>query len=191
MGLTDALVILDRQHGFKSDVFDSGAVSVVPAPGARETDLTRAYIGYACARLDQLGVPWLVLSSGPYATRHELASKAAWGIKRVAYIACHINAGGGQYGLVKHDSRSSGGKRLATALADALLPVKGIRSSGVKVLTEKDRGWVCLSGIFEVPSTCAALFEPYFIDHADHEHLREGEIIGMALADGCASWLRT
>lgn len=192
MALTDVLVVLDRQHGFKSATFDPGAVDEVDGTKdvVAETELTRAYIAHACARLDDLGVPWTVLGFGPYGERHALASKAAWGVKRVAYIACHVNAGGGAYGLVKHDTRSSGGRKLALALTSTLVPVSGLASVKALPLRSDDRGWSCISGIYDSPSMCAALFEPYFIDHEAHAHLREGKIIGRALADGCASWLR-
>ena len=185
------LVLLDRQHlGKPSKPGDHGAVH-----GAlRETDLTDGYIAAASAALRARGHVVAVLTEGEYGQRHAEAiarAKAHPGMA-AAYLACHVNAGGGTYALVEHDARSAGGKRLADALAAGFAVLPGVSRGKVIALHAGECGWVCLDGIYAGPSTLsAALLEPGFIDVPAHAGLWTAaglERVGAAISRACERW---
>ncbi len=194
-----SLVLLDIQHrGRPSRPGDRGA----RGPAGAEADLAPWY-ALACAeRLAELGVPALLLGSGEYPDRHALARRLASAEDGpVAYAACHLNAGGGDYGLVGHDARSNGGAVLAKAVAG---PLSGLPElSGVRVVELWDdraephpwryRGLATLRGIYAGPARLSGvLLEPAFVDTPQHQPLLapEGlERLGRALAEGLHAWL--
>lgn len=181
-------VILDRQHlGKPSNPGDHGATY-----GAlRETDLTEAYIASAVASLEAAGIGSTVLVEGEYADRQRQAigiAKAEAG--RVLYVACHVNAGGGDYGLVEYDARSIGGAQAADALAALLPTLPGVSRGRTKGLASNERGFICLGGVYAGPANlCGVIFEPGFIDATAHAGLWTPDglaRVGSALAAGCA-----
>lgn len=185
------IAILDRQHlGKPSKPGDHGAVH-----GAlRETDLTDAYIAAAADALRRHGHTVEVLVEGEYGTRHHRAREIARGAPktRCAYVACHVNAGGGTYGLVEYDARSTRGAQLADELAHGLRALPGVTTSRTKGLGAGERGWVCIDGIYAGPANLAGvIFEPGFIDAGGHAGLWTAEgltRIGTALALACEGW---
>ncbi len=180
-------VILDRGHGQKAEgaAFDPG----VTHGRLREVDLSAAYIDEARARLVAAGHTVDLLDRGTYDARHAeaiaLAAKAP--TEQALYVQCHVNAGGGRYGMVEYDARSAKGRRAALSLADALDDLPEVSRTRVLALHPSERGWSCIDDIHASPSLCAALYEPFFIDASSHAALRTPEglrRIGAALAEG-------
>lgn len=206
------IVIFDRQHAGKPSRGpgsgmgeDLGAVMRTPAKDHYEADLTLAYIGHAVEALGkQSDVPVQVhvidpLTTPPrltYAQRQARANDIARQAPgaRVAYVACHMNAGGGSYALVQHDHRSVRGQALAGYIAEQFgwrLPVGRTR---VEPATGAwARGAPCIAGVYSGPANiCGVLVEPLFLDCPAHvAHITSGQglpAIGHAIAAGLLAW---
>lgn len=188
------VVVLDRGHGQKARGarFDPGAT----AGQVREVDLAQAYMEMALAELVTRGhlVHWL--ETGTYDERHREAIRfaAAHPDRDGLYVQCHVNAGGGKYGLVEHDHRSRWGRTAAACLADALDELPETPRVHVWDLDPSERGWVCIDDIYTSPTMTAALYEPFFIDSAAHAKLRTTEglaRVGLALAEGVHRYARS
>lgn len=180
------LVILDRGHGQKARAtpFDPGATF----GQLREVDLTAAYIAHAEIRLVWLGHQVEVLDTGTYDDRHAKAiALAADHGGPALYVQCHVNAGGGKYGVIEHDARSAAGRRAAAALADALDEIQETPTVHVWSLDPGDRGWTCIDDIYAAPTMCGLIYEPGFIDSMSHASLWTPtglSRVGGALAEG-------
>ena len=181
------LVVLDRGHGQKAAAarFDPG----VTLAGVREVELAEAYMHTALGELVARGhlVHWL--ESGTYDERHAEAIAYAAGRPdlEALYVQCHVNAGGGKYGLVEHDHRSRWGRTAAAAIADALDELPEVPKAHVWDLDPSERGWACIDDIYASPTMAGVLFEPFFIDSTAHFPLRQPEglaRVGVALAEG-------
>ena len=189
-----SLIILDRQHrGRASKPKDAGAAF----KGYVEADLVERYIAVATQELKRLGHRVEVLLSGEYGSRHvEAIALAKASKERCLYVACHVNAGGGRYALVEHDSRSKGGAAAAAIVARefALRLAPEVNTGKVVALGSADRGFACIDGIYAGPANLSAvLFEPGFIDSSQHAGLWTTaglSRIGVALAAGCDAWGR-
>lgn len=204
------LAILDIQHtGRASRPGDMGAGADLDhdgqvEPDEREVAIVRAYVDVARARLEGMGIEVLVLDQGEYSERHARAAAAAEARPRrdrAAYVACHLNAGQGDYGLVLYDHRSTGGRRLAESVAWELgaqlrPPLRRVVTSWTGAPTQSPpypRAWACLRGIYDGPAELVGvLVEPAFVDRPDHAPLTTGDgprRIGEALALGVSAWL--
>lgn len=221
-----AHLILDIQHanrpskpGDMGASYDLDGDGVRGEAGEREVELVEGYVSAAVERCAEVGLPVTVLRSGEYAGRHAEAIRLARGASGgVAYLACHTNAGGGSYGLVRPDYRSSGGRALATSLAASFsrLPeltragrLPGCRveplypSSAAASADRRDvstpanvawwtRGWSCIDGIYSGPVNLAGcLIEPGFGDTLSHRSLwtPSGLVrVGRAIVDGVRGW---
>lgn len=191
-----ALVALDRQHvGVPSRAFrDSGAWGDLDRDGVRDVveleGLMTARYGLAAEiRLRELGHDVVVLSDGQYAERHERVNR----YKARVYVALHVNAGGGKYGLVVHDHRSARGAVLgddvATRLRAACPELTKVTVEPGMPGTWTENAYRCIAGVAAV----AVCFEPYFIDQLAHAPLmtEAGLVrVGRALADGIDAWLK-
>lgn len=180
-------VVLDRGHGDKGGgrAFDPGVVS----GGLREVDLAAEYIRIAAEYLRQDGHEVLLLDTGDYDSRHRRAIDwAAESARQSAlYVQCHVNAGGGVYGLVEHDARSAWGRTAAACLADALDELPETRMVRVWPISSAARGWSCIDDIYDSPTMAGLIFEPGFIDSAGHQALWTAAGIarvGRTLAEG-------
>lgn len=180
------LVILDRGHGQKPDGFDPGCV----AGALREVDIAADYIRHAGEILTAAGHDVRYLDSGGYDARHRQA--LAWAATTpgpALYVQCHVNAGGGGYGLVEFDRRSAWGSTAAMHLAHALIGLVG--AAKTNPLDPGERGWVCIDDIYASPTMCGLIYEPGFIDTPAHAALwtAEGRAkVGAALAAGIAAY---
>ena len=192
------LVILDWQHQGKPPQKhrDRGASCEIDGVRVHETDLTRGYIDAAAKALRDAGHSVHILEQGWYAERHAAACALSLELERPgAYVACHINAGGGSYAATYYDQRSKGGERLAGCIASALgerLP-EVTKSKARSCGPEKSgRAWGVFRGIWPGPMWLSGVcFEPAFIDCEEHWPLftSEGlERIGQALAVGVMRW---
>jgi hypothetical protein len=193
------IVILDRQHYGKPHRDDKGAQIKHGGEYVYEVDLTLSYIEHATALLTSEGHTVHVLDSGWYGERHERAAEIARDNpdELVAYVACHVNAGLGNYGLLVHDARSRAGLALAESVASVYGAATTPQIARVLVrASERGGTWgrahTTIAGIWDAPANCAGVcFEPYFIDQPDHAPFLSApglEIIGHALAVGCMQW---
>lgn len=214
-------LILDIQHtGRASKPGDLGAAYDLDSdghpgePGEQEVDLVRGYVSAAFDYARTCKIPVHEFREGEYGERHEWAIDIARknpGV-RWAYLACHTNAGGGSYALVRPDHRSAAGARLAARVIVAIEALPEIRGGRVDPLyPTKDaafrdsrsvnapdriawwtRGWSCIDGIYQGPSNLAGvLVEPFFGDSAAHKPLTTPEglaRVGRALVDGVIAW---
>jgi len=198
------IVIFDRQHYGKPNQNDLGAGVDLDGDGTvetaeREANLTPLYYLPAKAALEALGHTVYVLDSGWYSDRHERANQIArdnpdeW----VAYLACHINAGGGDYAVMINDARSGNGKRLAEALAQSISDAKlaGISRSlvrGASADNDWSRAYTTIKGIYSGPGNISGVcVEPYFLDKSSHQWLATpngARELSDALVDGLIRW---
>lgn len=201
------LVILDRQHaGKRSSPADVGACydldgdGVKAETGEREIDLTLGYGERAAQALEQVGVQVVRLGwpdyVGSYDERHAQAIGHARSNKegRCLYVALHVNAGGGDYGLVEYDERSGRGGAAASTLCRALTTLPELSRGKTNALDSTERGWACIDGLYSGPANlCGVIYEPGFIDQAKHRPLwTEAGLarVGRALAQGCLTYLQ-
>ncbi len=159
--------------------------------GREEVEVTARYVLAMDQELRRLGVECLPLMGGGYAEHWAQANN--WGAH--AYLNCHVNAGGGDYGAVFYDHRSVKGAALAEAIAAksrTMLPWpwKALAcrpdTNGVPRDGDFAEAFSCISGV-QAPAIC---LEPYFIDGP----MREGFVgmldqTGWAVARGIAAWL--
>lgn len=181
--------------------------------GEREVDLVLAYVAVARKYAESKGIRTVVLDDGEYGARHitAIAKAREFPTIRWAYLACHVNAGGGTYGLIRPDHRSHGGAALALSLAlnlrapeidrvrtDPLYPGANTAKMAGRDVSTPDkvgwwtRGWSCIDGIYAGPANLAGvLVEPFFLDSPEHRPLTTPEgltRIGRLLVDGVAAW---
>jgi len=197
------IVIFDRQHYGKPGKSDLGAGYDLDQDGnvelqEREANLTPLYIDPARKMLEGLGHTVHVLDAGWYSERHKQANAIAAATEEpVAYLACHINAGRGDYAVMIHDERSAGGKQLANNLTAALFDHNppGIRRFLVRGASASNawrRGFSTIRGIYAGPANISGVcVEPYFIDHPGHRVLASpegGSALAEALVDGLIQW---
>ena len=165
-----------------------------------EIELTHKYITSAKAKLEDKGHFVHILESGWYGDRQTMANQIAKGNQgvHVAYIACHVNAGGGNYGSVFHDIRSVGGKNLAAEVGTALrLQFSSILARvitpGTSVTTWAN-AHSTIKGIWKGPGNISGVcFEPCFMDNPKHSSMLTDDglcRIGQALTDGVLNWAK-
>jgi hypothetical protein len=197
-------LIIDIQHaGRASRPNDLGASADLDGDGRvevheHEARLTPIYGMFARTKAEAGGVQVLWLEGGEYGWRHKAAIEVAKSQpdRRWLYVACHLNAGKGDYGLVIADARSKAGQSAARHIADALDTLPELRRVVVGTTAAEGsawpRAWSTIDGIFAGPSNLSGIcFEPCFIDRQEHRPLltAEGlERIGAALVDGALAW---
>lgn len=176
------LVALDIHHRGKPGHWrDRGAV----VNGVEEVDLTHRYAIAADRELRKLGWDCAILSDGTYQDRWARAD--AYGA--AVYVACHVNAGGGDRGEVYFDARSARGPALATAVVGALRQFAPWPVSG-KATEPGERPYNTISGVRAV----ALCYEPGYLDSLNLDHRRwlvvHVEEYGVALARGIDAWIK-
>lgn len=201
-------IILDIQHaGRSSRPGDLGASADLDGDGTVERDehearLTPLYATACQALAIRDGVKVLRIEGGEYSTRHRMAVDVAAADpgRRWLYVACHLNAGGGNYGLVIADARSKAGQSAARHVADALGALPELREPRGRVVTGTTaaegsawpRAWSTIDGIFAGPANLSGIcFEPCFMDAPAHRPLLTAEgltRIGEALYRGAVAW---
>jgi hypothetical protein len=198
------LVILDRQHFGKPPPSQNDRGVAVDRNGngnaeTNEASLTPRYINACKVALEAAGHTVVVEDSGWYRDRHARANARANALpasaRPAAYVACHLNAGGGDYGLVVHDGRSAGGAKLAAKVSEGLRKAfTTAELARVLVRPGSSTDWAnaygTISGIYAGPSWLSAIcFEPVFVD--SHRALVSDtnlDRIGKALAAGLTAW---
>lgn len=185
--------VVDVQHLYRfNHPLDRGTEFVL-ANGTHTTEASAAvlYAASLVAWLRTAGAtvltndPMRQVLVGPYSRRN----LSALDFGADAYLACHVNAGGGDYGLMEYMSTTTG-----RALADAIGPrltaaFPPIRSVTTRALSTTDRGAVCIR---LVPGGCATIIcEPFFGDTPAHQGLfaaPELARLGATLGQGIADW---
>lgn len=165
---------------------DRGAVY----DGIEEVTLVRGYVDELDRALRQRGHQCIVLSDGHY--RDQWARADGYGAD--VYLNAHVNAGGGDHGLVLHDHRSTRGKALAEAVAGELAETMGWAckvkpcrpdTNGTSRDGDFAEAFGTISGV-RAPALC---LEPYFIDGPRRWELLGGlAAIGQAIAEGVHRW---
>jgi hypothetical protein len=196
------VVILDRQHYGKPNRNDLGAGVDLDGSGTidndeREANLTPLYIEAAKQLLEADNHTVFILDSGWYADRHEKAIEIARAHPddMCAYIACHLNAGKGDYSVSLYDHRSGGGRRLSLSVAAALSDqLTGVERHLTKAASPDlwNNAYNTIKGIYAGPGNLSGVcFEPVFMDTEEHQQYLTHDglaLIGQCLAEGCMAW---
>ena len=187
-------VAVDVQHAYRSGSHanDRGAVFEL-RNGAHlaETQATTVYAQALASWLAARGAAVLANDPvagrlvGPYSDR--LAAAAAWGAQ--AYIACHVNAGGGIYALAEYLIKTPGQALGASVLAVLAERFPEIRGTKVNPLAPGQRGAVCVEGF--PADRPAIILEPFFGDNLLQQELFAHDrlvALGEAVGEGLAAW---
>lgn len=188
-------VFLDRQH--------AGQIRKPNAYGAfsrlvdrYEADMTLDYLAAAERALRKMKVDVINISDGFYSSRHDRVIEYAKQVDGPSvYVAAHLNAGGGDYGALFYDHRSSMGLEASTYIADSLSEMCP-ELNRVVVKESKPTDWTknafaTIRGVY-AGKPCGICFEPCFVDKEAHIQLLEHaglERIGDALANGIFQWM--
>lgn len=193
-------IALDVQHSGRGGIHagDRGARFTNHAGGvAWESELAAAYARAARHELEAAGATVLTNGpnnlAGPYQARQREAG--AWGA--VAYLALHVNAGGGSYARASWPvpgfpgisySQIERAAGLAQSLCTELRGLPGIKHADPLLLKRSDRGAVCIAW---TPAPVAPiLLEPFFGDGPALELLEAPglKLVGEAIARGVLAW---
>jgi N-acetylmuramoyl-L-alanine amidase len=188
-------VFLDRQHaGQIHKPSDLGAFSRLV--GRAEADMTLDYLAAAERYLRALKVDVINISDGRYKDRHRRVidyAQRAGGVS--VYVAAHLNAGGGDYGAMFHDHRSTMGKEVSEYIGDALSDACPELNKVIVKSSQPDdwtkNAFATISGVY-AGKPCGVCFEPCFVDNESHVPLLEHaglERIGDALGAGIFKWM--
>jgi N-acetylmuramoyl-L-alanine amidase len=187
-------VAVDVQHVYKLDVPEDRGARFVLANGTHlwEAQAATVYAQALAAWLAARGA--VVLTNDPrkgdltgsYPRRNRQAG--AFGAH--AYLACHLNAGGGKYAALEYPAGYSGAILARTIGAQLVNDFKEVIPVHKEVpLTAGQRGWVCVGG---VPTAVAAvLLEPFFGDYRPAQMLLDPQrlsMVGESIATGLAAW---
>jgi N-acetylmuramoyl-L-alanine amidase len=186
--------VVDVQHLYKLDRPDDRGARFELANGTHlwEADAAMLYAQAMVSWFKERGA--VVLTNDPstgtlvgsYGRRNRAAN--AWGAS--VYLACHLNAGGGNYALAEYPAGYPGSTlaRMITAQLTSdfhdLIP-----STNQFPLAKGQRGHVCVG---EVSSAIGAvLLEPFFGDHPKAQALLAPDrliAVGQSIAAGVAKW---
>ncbi len=129
---------------------------------------------------------------GPYGRRNREATLA----RADAYLACHLNAGRGEYALCEYMATLPAATQAqCQALADWILTgginAPEIRGRQVRRLKDGERGAICIKNVG--PFIPALILEPFFGDQPRHQPLFETarlQLLGREIGQGVAAWWR-
>jgi hypothetical protein len=189
--LADLRIAIDVQHLFKRfHTADRGTLYTL-ASGLHiyESQAALAYAAAAVSWLEARGAAVLTnhptqnVLVGSYSSRNRAA--VAW--RANAYLACHVNAGGGNYASLEY-MVGGPGQQLGALIGDALLRAcPEVVSVRTPALSRGQRGSVCIEGF----PGAGLILEPFFGDYARHQVLFGGPrlvAIGEAIGAGVAAW---
>lgn len=198
-------VVLDVQHAFRGGrhVRDRGAVFRRRSGlSVTEVELALAYSATVAAQLRAQGAEVFENdpSGGTMVGSYLERAMATRAIRAHAYLACHVNAGGGDYARCSYRvNEPPAGDALHWSRVHLAQDIAGeidaefamVRRARTIPLARADRGWVCIGHVR--PPTAAVLVEPFFGDRleqleelaASSERLAE---LGGAIARGVRLW---
>jgi N-acetylmuramoyl-L-alanine amidase len=192
--MAGARIAVDVQHLYRpSKPHDRGALfTLADGTHTDEASATLKYAAVLCDYLEASGATVLTndaahgILTGEYRTRNRAAQ--VW--QAHAYLACHLDAGGGEYAMVERMAMTAGGELaeiLATAVSEAF--PRELPHHQVRLLGAEQRGAVCVEA---VPATIPALIlEPFFGDQPNHQGLLAApqlRQLGVALGSALARW---
>lgn len=174
-----------NDRGAGADLDGDGVIEI----HEREAMLTPYIALETHYRLLELGHDVIIFADGLYSERHKRANA----YKVDAYVAEHLNAGGGDYGAAFYDHRSKRGPALAARIAevlgdfcDELGATKAIKSEPAPHWT--GNAYNTIKGLGAPVGIC---YEPFFLDSVDHRPLTEPAGLkrcGAALAVALDQW---
>jgi hypothetical protein len=195
------IVFLDRQHvGQISHIKSMGAAADLDHNGETSISETEAYwTGYLSLALEtnlrEMGHDVISISDGSYQERHSRVNEyTARYNGKACYFALHLNAGGGSYGAMFYDYRSTAGSILADKIAESM--ERELREiSTVKKIPASPADWTknayyTIKGVGAAVAICS---EPLFIDNDQHQKLLTYDGISKlawAMAKGIDQWSR-
>ena len=202
--MISAVVYLDRQHSGKPGrPNDRGAAVDLDGDGKIQRDeqeaaLTARYLLACELALLEMGHTVIPISDGNYSDRHTRVNRYAGTFKAgrpQLYLAAHLNAGGGDYGMIGTDYRSRSGPELASRIARQLRQVAP-ELNGVKCVEARPDNWTrnmfaTISGVTQPIGVC---LEPCFMDQPSHADLLTAaglSTIGRAIAAGVDAFVNT
>ncbi len=202
--MISAVVYLDRQHSGKPGrPNDRGAAVDLDGDGKIQRDeqeaaLTARYLLACELALLEMGHTVIPISDGTYNERHRRVNRYAGTFKAgrpQLYLAAHLNAGGGDYGMIGTDYRSRSGSELASRIARQLRQVAP-ELNGVKCVEARPDNWTrnmfaTISGVTQPIGVC---LEPCFLDQPSHADLLTAaglSTIGRAIAAGVDAFVNT
>lgn len=194
------IIYIDRQHSGQANRIDSrGAGIDLDGSGKKEANEMEAHwTGYLSLMLESnlldMGFQVIPISDGTYKQRHDRVNEYAkkFNCPQI-YLAMHLNAGGGNYGAMFYDHRSSQGMLLAKSICDGLkTSVPDIPS--FKHISSQPGDWTknafyCIQGIGSPVAICS---EPLFMDtHQSLISLPGFTKIALGMAIGIREWSKT
>lgn len=192
--LTGLRILVDVQHLYKKHrPGDRGALFTL-ADG-RHVWEAQAASGYAAALvgfLQERGAkvvtndPQRGLLVGTYSNRNLWANA----YHAHAYLACHVNAGGGHYAMCEY-LVGGGGASLGSSIGASLIQDFGLllELNRMVPLSPGQRGYACI-GAVQAPC-CPVLLEPFFGDHRPSQELFAADrlvALGRSIGEGVARW---
>lgn len=130
----------------------------------------------------------IIQSFGDYQSQYRFADSIAKANPhdQVVWVACHMNAGQGDYGLVLHDARSMAGRVIAADLGMTLKQViPTVRVEGSSATNGWSRAHKVIDGVYSLSNNlCGIVYEPMFIDGGLTVDTDRLDAIGNALAQG-------
>ena len=186
-------VALDVQHAYQVDKPNDLGTRYELLSGGHlyEAQAATVYAAHAADYLRSRGAMVLTneplhgILTGHYWTRNRAAHSAGC----QAYLACHVNAGGGDYYLAEYMLGSAGaflGDCIGKAVRGAF---PAILATKLNPLTRGQRGAVCIEAC-EAP-TLAVVLEPFFGDRARLQFMLDTAQLarlGEAIGAGIEAW---
>lgn len=190
------IVFLDRQHAGKPDKISDRGASIEPSPEFG-LGMEAIYTGYLSMMIEekllQMGAKVLSLSDGPYSDRHKRVNEYAknFPAEKMAYLALHLNCGGGDYGSYFYFPGSEEGVRLAEIICHKMrerdLP-KIVRHLP-KASSPDDwtkNAYYTIRGVSKPVGICC---EPLFMDtHREYLTLEKLREIATGIALALVEW---
>jgi N-acetylmuramoyl-L-alanine amidase len=190
-------VAIDVQHLYRSGIHarDQGTIYTLPnGTHISEAHCATIYAGSAASFLRRQGAhvltnnPQIGLLCGPYSRRNSQANAKGAGLAQVdAYLACHVNAGGGDYARLESMSPVRFTARmLEESIGSELISsTPEIPRYTVTDLAHGDRGAVCIEG-FNGPGI---IVEPFFGDNPKMQPLMSADrLVGLGEAIARGVW---
>lgn len=189
------IVFIDRQHAGKpNNTRDLGASRDLDGDGqitaAEAEAIWTARIGIELEiLLRDHGIEVMPISDGSYSARHARVNSYMESHPGPAvYLAMHLNAGGGNYGAMFYDHRSTQGPSLAAAICAELGTALDIQTKSIAASPDD---WTsnAFYTIRNVKRPVAICCEPIFIDtHSQFLSIKGISKIAQAMAQGIIKW---
>lgn len=206
-------IAVDIQHLYRTGIFagDRGTrFRMADGRTLYEADAVTTYAQALAAWLRAWGAQVVVndpargILVGPYSRRNAQAATLEGRVTAEgvvlghvdAYLACHLNAGLGDYALCEYMATLPAATgTVCQALADWILHGgindPEVRGRSVKRLVRGERGAVCIQAV--APTVPALILEPFFGDQPRHLPLLETARLvrlGQEIGQGVAAWWR-